>query len=629
MPDHRGWTWLIGSQVDTLSRARALLSPDLQVLWVGGPGLSPRELRRALGTTVDAVVVDTYRGLDPDVVAQAQGFIRGGGRLIGMGPETPVASRLTQVTDGPLGTTRLHARLTRTLGPGTLDPVVATSHTCGPTTEQDAVVQALVEGWQGPPRADVLLAERGRGKSVALGRALERFGTEQVALSAPDRQSVRGLLDFAGATPPTWVPVHQLPWTGPWRLIVIDEAAGVSVPLLQAIATAHPDAHLALATTTAGYEGTGRGFVLRFLEWLDQQPRPAVRHTLTQPMRWGPDDPLEARIRRALLLDATLAPADRDQPVHAVARHASALPERQLSELMGLLVHAHYRTTPADLLRLLDAPNLRLHLLLQGDHVVGANVLAIEGGLSQERCDQAAAGRLRLRGHALPDTLMTQAGVLEAGALRWVRSVRIVVHPALRRTGAGAALAAHTHASHQPDGFGTLFGATPAVLRFRRAQGYHLVRVSSGRSARSGEPSAVMVRPVSDAARAIVDALQPALARDLPLQLRALRNQGPLPDALAHALAEHLPAPTAWDRHELSQVVLGYVHGPQTADHVLGALHTWLPTRDLGVLHHAERTLIEARVARLEPWEMCADQAGYNSVRAAQRALRRVVAKLL
>jgi hypothetical protein len=26
---------------------------------------------------------------------------------------------------------------------------------------------------------------------------------------------------------------------------------------------------------------------------------------------------------------------------------------------------------------------------------------------------------------------------------------------------------------------------------------------------------------------------------------------------------------------------------------------------------------------------MCADQAGYNSVRAAQRALRRVVAKLL
>lgn len=625
----RSWTWLTGTREQTRAQAHALLAPDAQVLWVGGPGLTPRGLRRLLGTGVDAVVLDVHDGLDPDTLAQAQGFVRAGGRLILTGPPVAVPSPQTQVTDGAPGTTRLHARLQQVLGPGTRDPVRPTASAPGPTHAQDRLVDALTRAWQGPARADVVLAERGRGKSAALGRAIRQLGAARVAVSAPNPDAVRELLAFAAPAQPTWVPVQDLPHAGTWDVIVLDEAAGVSVPLLQALTDAHPRAHLALATTTAGYEGTGRGFVLRFLHWLDQQPRPVHRHTLSQPLRWAPGDPLEGRLRAALLLDATLGPADPTQPVQTAQIAAEMLSEAQLGELMGLLIHAHYRTTPADLLRVLDAPNLRLHLLLQGDHVVGVNLLALEGGLSPSRCAQATTGQIRLRGHALPDTLMTQARALNAGALDWVRSVRIAVHPDLRGQGAGRRLADHTHRAHSPDAFGTMFGATPALLRFRLAQGYRLVRVSAGRNARSGEPSATLVRPVSPAARALVDTLQPALARDLPVLLRALSNQGPLPSDLAQALRAALPAPAPWSPGELHETVRAYAAGPQAADHVLAALHAWLPTQDLSGLLQPERALLHARVRDLARWDVSAAAAGYDSVRAAQRAMRRIIAALI
>ena len=53
---------------------------------------------------------------------------------------------------------------------------------------------------------------------------------------------------------------------------------------------------LFLFTTTEGYEGTGRGFVLRFLAWAARQTRPLERLTLRAPIRWGEDDPLERAV---------------------------------------------------------------------------------------------------------------------------------------------------------------------------------------------------------------------------------------------------------------------------------------------------------------------------------------------
>lgn len=247
--------------------------------------------------------------------------------------------------------------------------------------------------------------------------------------------------------------------------------------------------------------------------------------TLTRPIRWDPGDPLEALVLDLLALnteptrpgvltgDTTPVLLDRDR---------LAEDERLLRELFGLLWHAHYRTTPSDLHRLLDAPNLVVHALLSDGHVAGACLVAREGGLPPELCDAMARGAVRIRGHALPDTLVSHAGRPDAGALRMIRSVRIAVHPSLRGQGLGRRLVEHVHRTHTPDLFGTVFSADPRVVCFRKALGYKLVRVGSSRGARTGEPPVVMVRPCSPRAHALVDALQAELARDLPDLLHLL-----------------------------------------------------------------------------------------------------------
>src|SRR5690606_42099695 len=60
-------------------------------------------------------------------------------------------------------------------------------------------------------------------------------------------------------------------------LVIVDEAAQLPVALLQHLVLCHPDTPLAFATTTHGYEGTGRGYVLRFSKWLGSVPRAATR----------------------------------------------------------------------------------------------------------------------------------------------------------------------------------------------------------------------------------------------------------------------------------------------------------------------------------------------------------------
>src|SRR5690606_19225168 len=154
------------------------------------------------------------------------------------------------------------------------------------------------------------------------------------------------------------------------------------------------------------------------------------------PIRWAPDDPVERFVFDALLLDARPAAAGADDgpgDIDAVVfdRDALVADERALSEVFGLLVHAHYRTVPEDLHRILDAPNLALPGLRsrRDGRVLAVSLVAREGGLPPAMCRDLARGRGRIRAHALPDALVAHLGHEEAGALAMIRSVRLAVHP--------------------------------------------------------------------------------------------------------------------------------------------------------------------------------------------------------
>jgi hypothetical protein len=107
------------------------------------------------------------------------------------------------------------------------------------------------------------------------------------------------------------------------------------------------------ATTIHGYEGTGRGFALRFRDVLDRRTPGWRELRLETPIRWAPNDPLERFVFRALLLDAEpshparragdRAPSPRIELLH---RDRLAADEATLSELFGLLAIAHYQSRP-------------------------------------------------------------------------------------------------------------------------------------------------------------------------------------------------------------------------------------------------------------------------------------------
>jgi len=647
-PRHRALTVLRGGREQTARLAFELVShlPDSQRLWVtplgqgdalgrGVSAVSPRQVQRRLGTSCTAVVVDLHGGFDGDTLGRVHGFIWGGGRLILRLPDRAEASG-----------DRMWARLERLLeGVDTTEEcLTAAPAVTGPFDEQNGVVDGILEDCcRARPHVTVLQADRGRGKSAALGRVVARLPADTpVLVTGPSASAVAEVQSFAGR-PLTWThPLDALQFlqTGPvHQVVIVDEAAQLAVPLLQALVRAAPrPAHLLFATTVHGYEGTGRGFSLRFVEWLQTEVRQVVHRKLTAPIRWSTGDPLERFIFDLLLLDAAPVPLPATLPeVHfeRVDRDRLVREDDLLSGIFGLLVAAHYRTTPADLHRLLDAPDTVVHVGFAGKRPVAVGWLVAEGGLEDATVVNLLRG-VRLRGQVLAETLCTHAGQPQAGRLQMWRSVRTAVHPGLRRQGLASRLVAweHSHPIHQQaDLIGTAFGATPDLVRFRRSVGYRLVRLGVSRSARTGVPSAVMVWPRSDAAKALVDRLREALARDLPAQLDQMdRERGVrLSRRLREVVLAGLPEPRPWAPSELDQRIRSYVRGANPLDVLGPAAGVWLQSLPDGVVQEEggrDAMAMQVRVVDGLGWHEVVEVTGLGSVPAAQRAVRRAMGRL-
>lgn len=658
--------------VGALEPSEVLVVSDDASLPPPGVGTSGmRALARVLGRGFDAVVVDLRAVVDADALGRAEGLVRGGGALVLVLPSSPRGDPSLAVhpfAPSDVGT-RFAARLTRALASSEADDVVRAPSTplrvaeraALGTAEQAALVRELGDALGATvPVMFSLVADRGRGKSAALGLALTRaleHGPLRIAAAAASAEGLGEVLRFAPAAALTVLEPMALAAAdvGAFDVIVIDEAAQLAVPLLVRIAERHRSARIAFATTCRGYEGTGRGYVLRFVEWARSSGRPLYERTLTAPIRFAAGDPLERFVRRLLLLDAepapvegsarassdgaalesaALAPLARIGLLHEqVSQDRLAEDEMLLRGAFGLLVHAHYRTTPGDLARLLDAPNLALHVLREEGRVVGSSLVAREGGFSLAHAEALARGQARIRGHALSDTLITHCQRPDAGVLSMLRSVRIATHPELRRRGLARQLVESIHAAHTVDLFGTVFGATPDLVRFRRRLGYELCRVGISRGARSGEPSVVMIRPVSAASQALVRDLRDELARELPIQLELLAVDGELEltAELAQALSLDLPEPRPLSAAETLTRVRRYVASAQPSSAAPSALMAFAEQHRsaLGRLRPSERDVIEARLLARLDWATVAQRAGLSSAAAATRALRPAMAALI
>ncbi|QLK26225.1 GNAT family N-acetyltransferase [Natrinema zhouii] len=541
---------------------------------------------------------------------------------------------------------------------------------CLTTDQVDAV--AAFESLFERERAVVLEADRGRGKSSAAGLAAGAFAIagEDVLVTAPSSRNASELFErarelcetleggaaedkpagdslrietAAGGSVRFLEPSAAIAALESADIVVVDEAAALPVATLESLLAAN---RVAFATTIHGYEGAGRGFSVRFRDRLAESDHAVTDCTLVEPIRYAAGDPVEVWAFRALLLDAR-------PPVEPLV--ADAVPESVdyrrlegddlladeslLREAFGLLVLAHYRTEPNDLARLLDAPNLEARALVHDGHVVSVALLAREGNLSAETRAMMYEGG-RVRGNMLPDILTSQLRDEAAGEPAGLRVVRIATHHAARSRGLGSRLLERigeeftagegsddSDATGGIDWLGTGFGATPGLLEFWRENGYRTVHVSTTRNDASGEYSALMLAPISDAGRALRDRHADWFVRRFAaLSSDAIDDLEPdIARAVLRSVDADAGPPLTLTDHEW-RVVAGAAYGPGLFDVDPG------PFRDLIVRYFVddpaavdltgrEERLLVLRALQGRDAERVAERLEYHSSGQCMRAL--------
>ncbi|MDO6460126.1 GNAT family N-acetyltransferase [Granulosicoccaceae sp. 1_MG-2023] len=556
--EHQALRRLAQTLLQTHFAAEPLCNTDAQ-----GRPLSLQQLSRALGGTHDALLFDAFAGFDPDALALLSGCVRGNGLVILLTPPVqrwlsepdPLTARLAVYPAGADALThRYLRRLQGLLSDNGICGELAHGHwqlisppagppaapaPGGPTADQQRLLEAinaLLEDRGPQPHCLLVHADRGRGKSTALGMAAAALSGHpqplRIALTAPSRQAAAQLLSSAGDA-------AKLHFSGPDELlrsrahadlVLVDEAAAIPLPLLQALALRYRRA--VFASTLHGYEGAGRGFALRFKQFLQQQQIRISQQQLTEPVRYAAGDWLESALNRWLIprpgqtLPATVA-APQSLRFERLDRDRLAGDEARLAALFGLLVDAHYQTRPLDLRHLLDGNNIALFALFDGDVLVAAAWVAEEGGIGDTLLQEAILdGKRRPRGHLLAQRLAYEH--MDPAFLRahLARVVRIAVQADFQRRGLGRRLLGELQRYYHRRGFaaiGSAFGDTEALAAFWQDGLYRTVHLGHKPNAASGQGSRLVIQGLDNSLeQAIERAAERASVKAMPFSAQGL-----------------------------------------------------------------------------------------------------------
>ena len=379
--------------------------------------------------------------------------------------------------------------------------------TGAPQPEQQQLLQQLLTM---PPGVAAVTAARGRGKSALAGQLISRIAGSAI-VTAPAKAATDVLAQFAGEKFRFIAPDALLASDEQADWLVVDEAAAIPAPLLHQLVSRFP--RTLLTTTVQGYEGTGRGFLLKFCARFPH----LHRFELQQPIRWAQGCPLEKMVSEALVFDDenfTHTP----QGNIVISAFEQTLwrsePETPL-KVYQLLSGAHYRTSPLDLRRMMDAPGQHFLQAAGENEIAGALWLVDEGGLSQQLSQAVWAGFRRPRGNLVAQSLAAHGSNPLAATLRGRRVSRIAVHPARQREGTGRQLIAGALQYTQDlDYLSVSFGYTEELWRFWQRCGFVLVRMGNHREASSGCYTAMALLPMSDAGKQLAEREHYRLRRD-------------------------------------------------------------------------------------------------------------------
>ncbi|WP_122032316.1 GNAT family N-acetyltransferase [Aliivibrio sp. EL58] len=436
------------------------------------------------------------------------------------------------------------------------------------SADQELAVKAIQKVVSGhTKRPLVMTADRGRGKSSAIGLAIAELAMERpliIGVTAPQRASVDEIfihaeriaqLNFDVVTKQKnqlMINDSQIIYLAPDELLrnpqtldllCVDEAAAIPAPMLLSLVEQY--SRMVFSTTINGYEGTGRGFEIKFKKQLHKK-RPNYRSIeIKQPIRWNNNDPLEEWLSSVFLLNHNRA-VDSVQTVEPLAKiDYHCLPVSQLvndstlsQALFSLLVSAHYQTSPNDWISLLTDPTLFCWVGIERSNrqLVCCALMSKEGELELDLIHAAQLGKRRPKGHLAAISLTQTLCIDEPAIQSSFRIMRIAVDPSFQQRGIGSEFIRAIENKYKQEGLdylSTSFGSTAELNYFWQALGFHFVRLGITKDKASGTHSLLAMKPLSQKSINWVSIGDEYFYTSFPEQLMSTFSELPYKDVLS------------------------------------------------------------------------------------------------
>ncbi len=657
--NHRQVIRLEGETQWCFDRAQLIIKTfNTTYFWLGS---APTEItsisfNNILGQETDLLIINALLNFDANQFAGAEGTLKGGGLLILLTPQCInkndffyqyISKQLAQscfvffAQNNPIEFTPLAAKIDK-----------QTIHALNLDDQNDAIV-AIKKTVTGHSRRPLLLtANRGRGKSAALGIACAQLllakRCKHILICAPNKQAVsiafkhatELLADFQLVN----YALHSLDLSQSLQfiapdvlltekpntdLLIIDEAAALPVPLLETLSTHYT--RLIFSSTLHGYEGSGRGFALRFQARLKQLSPQYRQYHLTQAIRWAEHDPLESFTLTSICLTQfnSVAPCYN----HHQALEFQQIPaqllvhdKKLLQTIFALLVNAHYQTKPSDLTMLLNETNISIFVLQQSKQILGVALINREGQINELLSDDIYKGKRRIKGNLVPQSLTFHSGFKKASSLSFARIQRIAIYPSQQNNGLGSRFIEHLKQwaiKNKFDDLCSSFGATEQLTRFWQQLDFSPLRIGATKDKSSGAYSLIMSLPLSRKGKALNKKISGQFATQFPFQLsRHLQSLDPL---LALLLL----------KNKLSCDIIktatlhSYLEGERPYQSVEFDLAGLLVTQNLLTLSEGQQKLCIAKVLQNHSWSQICKQLGYSGKKQAQLALKNTIKQLI
>ncbi len=436
--------------------------------------------------------------------------------------------------------------------------------------EQSEVVTNLIKDFNNPALIDsctILVANRGRGKSASIGLALSQIMFEkksypfQVIISSPFITNVQILFQFllkglnaknityrlktsadsilsvitSTKSKIQYLSLNEIDEKTRCNLIVVDEAAAIPVEKIKEILKIK--GKKIFVSTIHGYEGGGRGFQYKVINPLKQQKKIKYKiYSLSQPIRYLMTDEIENLVNNTFLLnieDQTSYNEPEKPDIGSIVMKEYSNSEylfsnkgiSELRNLYAILIFAHYRNQPNDLLLLADSGK---HFLVglwgnkKENHskLLSSTQLVKEGEMKNEEISDVKSGQF-ISGNLIP-TIAIRHFSDEFAKLRGLRIIRFAVHPSLIDKGFGRLtleLQLEKYSSY--DWIGVSFGATKRLVKFWNKFQFKAVHIRPIKTPETGEWNLIVIRPNSNSANHIVN----QASSDFMFQFLALLKQ--------------------------------------------------------------------------------------------------------